>query len=101
MKQKLKQLENGFTMLKNKISGNDTFFTDLDNLKNENEELKQKNSQLEQSLRELEIIKAENTTLKEIVYRIEHHIEIIPKCPICGNRIPYTSKYGTYCSKKC
>jgi hypothetical protein len=43
----------------------------------------------------------ENTTLKEIVYRIEHHIEIIPKCPICGNRIPYTSKYGTYCSKKC
>ena len=43
----------------------------------------------------------ENTTLKEIVYRIEHHIEIIPKCPICGNRIPYTSKYGTYCSKEC
>ena len=57
--------QNGFTMLKNKISGNDTFFTDLDNLKNENEELKQKNSELEQSLRELEIIKAENTTLKE------------------------------------
>ena len=51
--------QNGFTMLKNKISGNDTFFTDLDNLKNENEELKQKNSELEQSLRELEIIKAE------------------------------------------
>ena len=40
--------QNGFTMLKNKISGNDTFFTDLDNLKNENEELKQKNSELEQ-----------------------------------------------------
>lgn len=43
----------------------------------------------------------ENTTLKEIVYRIEHHIEIIPKCPVCGKRIPYTSKYGTFCSKKC
>ena len=57
--------QNGFTMLKNKISGNDTFFTDLDNLKTENEELKQKNSELEQSLRELEIIKAENATLKE------------------------------------
>ena len=27
--------QNGFTMLKNKISGNNTFFTDLDNLKNE------------------------------------------------------------------
>ena len=57
--------QNGFTMLKNKISGNNTFFTDLDNLKSENDELKQKNSELEQSLRELEIIKAENTTLKE------------------------------------
>lgn len=57
--------QNGFTMLKNKISGNNTFFTDLDNLKTENEELKQKNSELEQSLRELEIIKAENATLKE------------------------------------
>ena len=55
----------GFRMLKNKISGINTFFTDLDNLKTENEELKQKNSELEQSLRELEIIKAENTTLKE------------------------------------
>ena len=67
--------QNGFTMLKNKISGNDTFFTDLDNLKNENEELKQKNSELEQSLRELEIIKAENTTLKAVSYT--HLLEII------------------------
>ena len=60
-------IQNGFTYLKNKISGNDSFFADLDALKAENEELKTKNSELEQSLRELEIIKAENDTLKEYV----------------------------------
>ncbi len=57
--------QNGFTMLKNKISGNNTFFTDLDNLKNENEELKQKNSELEKSLREFEVMKTENEQLKQ------------------------------------
>ena len=60
-------IQNGFTYLKNKISGNNSFFADMDTLKQENEELKQKNSELEQSLRELEIIKAENETLKEYV----------------------------------
>ena len=60
-------IQNGFTYLKNKISGNDAFFADMDTLKKENEELKQKNSELEQSPRELEIIKAENETLKEYV----------------------------------
>ena len=60
-------IQNGFTYLKNKISGNGTFFADMDTLKAENEELKARNSELEQSLRELEIIKAENETLKEYV----------------------------------
>ena len=60
-------IQNGLTYLKNKISGNDTFFADMDTLKAENEELKARNSELEQSLRELEIIKAENETLKEYV----------------------------------
>lgn len=58
-------IQNGLTYLKNKISGNNTFFSDINNLKKENEELKEKNSELEQSLRELEIIKSENATLKE------------------------------------
>ena len=60
-------IQNGFTYLKNKLSGNDSFFQDMDNLKSENEELKKKNSEMEQSLRELEILKAENETLKEYV----------------------------------
>lgn len=58
-------VQNGLTYLKNKVSGNSTFFTDINNLKTENQELKNKNSQLEQSLRELENIRTENETLKE------------------------------------
>lgn len=58
-------IQNGFTYLKNKLSGNNAFFADMDTLKQENESLKQKNSELEQSVRELEVIKAENETLKE------------------------------------
>ena len=58
-------IQTGYTYLKNKVTGNTNFFTNMDSLKAENEELKNKNSELEQSLRELEIIKAENGTLKE------------------------------------
>ncbi len=60
-------IQNGLTYLKNWISGNHTFFTNINNLQEENKELKKKNSELEQMLRELEIIKSENTTLKEYV----------------------------------
>lgn len=58
-------VQNGITYLQNKISGNNAFFADMNQLKQENQELKQKNSELEQQLRELEIIKAENETLKQ------------------------------------
>ena len=37
-------IQNGLTYLKNKLGGNNTFFTDINNLKDENKELKQKNS---------------------------------------------------------
>lgn len=58
-------IQNGLTYLKNKITGNNTFFADISKLQQENEELKEKNSELEASLREFEIVKAENATLKE------------------------------------
>lgn len=60
-------IQNGLTYFKNWIFGNNTFFTDINNLKEENAKLKEKNSELEKSLRELEIIKSENSTLKEYV----------------------------------
>ncbi len=60
-------VQNGLTYLKNKIAGNDTFFSNIDNLKSENDDLKKKNSDLEKQVRELEIVKAENESLKEYV----------------------------------
>ena len=68
-------IQNGLTYLKNKVSGNSTFFTDINNLKAENQELKNKNSSLEQSLRELENIKSENETLKEYLRLSEKYGE--------------------------
>ena len=68
-------VQNGLTYLKNKISGNSTFFTDTNNLKQENEELSKRNSELEQSLRELESIKSENETLKEYLGLTEKYGE--------------------------
>lgn len=58
-------IENGLTYLKNKLNNNDKFFENINELKTENAELKEKNSELEQTLREFEIIKNENTQLKE------------------------------------
>ena len=68
-------IQNGLTYLKNKLGGNNTFFTDINNLKNENKELKQKNSELEQSLRELENIKNQNETLTEYLNLSEKYGE--------------------------
>ena len=68
-------VQNGLTYLKNKVSGNSTFFTDISNLKVENQELKNQNSKLEQSLRELENIKSENETLKEYLNLTEKYGE--------------------------
>ena len=35
----IRPVQNGFAMLKNKVTGNKQFFTDLDTLRKENEEL--------------------------------------------------------------
>ena len=68
-------IQNGLTFLKNKMARNDSFFTNVDTLKKENEELKQKNSELEESLRELEIIKSENDVLKEYMQMTEKYAD--------------------------
>lgn len=68
-------IQNGLTYLKNKLSGNNTFFTDIKNLKQENTELRDKNSELEEKLRELEMMKAENETLKEELNLTEKYSE--------------------------
>lgn len=60
-------IQNGLTYLKNKVSGNNAFFTNISYLEEENEKLKQKNSELEKTLREFEMLKSENQILKEYV----------------------------------
>lgn len=66
-------IQSGITYLKNKITGNNSYFTTMDYLKEENEDLKQKNLELEEALRQLEIIQAENTTLKEFLNLTEQY----------------------------
>ena len=60
-----KPIQVTFTKLKNKISGNSSFFDKQTELEKENQELKNENTELQETLREYEIIKAENETLKE------------------------------------
>lgn len=66
-------IQNGITYLKNKITGNNTFFADINKLQDENKELRQKNSDLEKELREFEITKSENATLKEYLQLTEQY----------------------------
>ena len=68
-------VQNGLVYLKNKISGNNAFFEDINNLKSENERLIDENKKLEESLRELEIIKAENATLRSYNNMSEKYTE--------------------------
>lgn len=66
-------IQNGLTYLKNKISGNNTFFADINKLKEENETLRNKNTELEKNLREFEIVKSENATMKEYLALSEQY----------------------------
>ena len=66
-------IQSGITFLKNKIAGNDHYFTTMDRLEAENEELKQRNIQLEEALRQLEVIQSENSTLKEYLNLTEQY----------------------------
>ena len=55
----------GFTNIKNKVSGNDKYFSTMDELRKENKKLKAENKELSENLREYEVIKAENELLKD------------------------------------
>ena len=43
-------IQNGLTYLKNKITGNNTFFADISKLQQENEELKKKNFNIDKKM---------------------------------------------------
>lgn len=66
-------IQSGITYFKHKLTGNENYFATMDYLKKENEDLKQKNEELEEALRKLEIIQAENSTLKEYLDLTEQY----------------------------
>lgn len=66
-------IQSGITYIKNKLTGNDNYFATIEYLKEENEILKQRNLKLEEELRNLEIIQAENSTLKEYLNLTEQY----------------------------
>lgn len=68
-------IQNGLTYLKNKVTGNNGFFIDVQNLRTENEQLKQSNKELEEKLRELEIVRSENEMLREYANLTEKYSE--------------------------
>lgn len=79
--------------IKNKIQGNSAYFSNMDNIIAENEELREKNSQLETELRDLEMVKAENNTLKDYMNLFEKYsaYETIPAYVINKDVSNYSS----------
>ncbi len=71
----LSPVQNLFISLRNKATGNNTYFSDMELLIAENEELKEKNSDLEEQIRELEIIKADNETMQEYMNLTQKYAE--------------------------
>ena len=68
-------IQNIFIHLKNKIAKNDSYFANIDMLKEENNELKKQNEELKAKAEELEILKAENSILREIANLSEKYQE--------------------------
>ena len=64
-----------FTNLKNKVTGNENYFIEIDELKAENEELKKKNSELEEKLIEYDVLKEENEGLFQKMNLTEKYSE--------------------------
>ena len=73
-------IQNGLTLLKNKVENNSDFFVELDEIKNENKRLQEENEQLKQKINEMEIIKAENNNYKNYLNLSEQYnnYELIP-----------------------
>lgn len=73
-------IQDGFTNLKNKISGNNDYFLSLDSVKKQYEDLKKENEKLKNENQKLVALEAENKTLKEQQGIVENYndYEIIP-----------------------
>jgi len=73
-------IQNGLTLLKNKIENNTDYFITLDELKIENKKLQEENQELKQKINQIEILKAENNNYKNYLNLSEKYneYELIP-----------------------
>ena len=86
-------VQNCLTYIKNKIHGNSSFFTNINDLKSENENLRKRNGELEEKLREFETIKAENNTLKDYLKLSEKYADYTTvACDVISRDISNYSK---------
>ncbi len=60
-------VQSGIAYLENKISKNDDYFSSIEDLKSKNEELIEENEKLKKDNQNMEVVKAENETLKKYV----------------------------------
>lgn len=68
-------VQNLFISIKNKVQGNNVYFSDMDSLIKQNEELQEQNSKLEEQIRELEILRADNETMQEYMNLTQKYAE--------------------------
>jgi len=66
-------IQNGLTYIKNSMAGNESFYSDINNLQEENKALRIKTKELEEEIRKLELVKAENASLKEYMKMTEKY----------------------------
>lgn len=80
-------LQNGLVYLKNKLAKNNSFFENIDKLKEENQKLKEENENLQSKLEEMQILKSENTVLREFANLSEQYTqyETVPAYIISKN----------------
>ena len=73
-------VQNGLILLKNKIEGNDNFFIELDEIKNEKKKIEEENNLLKQKINEMEILRAENNNYKNYmkIYEKYNDYEVVP-----------------------
>ncbi len=73
-------IQNGLTLLKNKIENNSDFFVELDEIKNENQRLKEENEELKEKINKINVLEAENNNYKNYLNLAEEYndYELIP-----------------------
>lgn len=85
-------IQNGLTLLKNKLENNTGFFVKLNEIESENERLKEENNLLKQKINEIDILRAENNNYKNYlkIFTEYSDYELVPAYIINDDIFNYT-----------